>query len=73
MTEVSRKGDATVSVRDDLAPRVVAVCVRCRGFKTVWITDCSCGDLWRLGFHIWAGHYERCPACRGRGLFYEND
>jgi hypothetical protein len=69
MTEIVNIRGAVVSVRDDLAARVI-VCTRCKGFKTVMVRDLEC---WNCGPYLWfwMGHEERCPQCSGRGLFYE--
>ena len=66
MVEIVRIGSASIAVRDDLAPRVVAVCLRCRGFGEVCKTDCICFNPTR-----WAGHQIVCPACQGKGLYRE--
>jgi hypothetical protein len=62
MQEVVKIGKATVSVRDDLA--VSAVCIRCKGFKTVYRTSYFSSDP-----YFWMGYKIICPLCYGRGLY----
>ncbi len=73
MIEIVRIGAASIAVRDET--RVVAVCLRCKGFKTVMETDplspkypSPMGD----GV-IWVGHEITCPTCHGKGLYYRSD
>ena len=71
MIEVVKIGSSTISVRDDLADRVIAVCLRCKGFKSLWRTEYRRGDYGRPGI-IWVGHQVVCPRCEGKGLYYRD-
>lgn len=72
MIEVVNIGSSTVSVRDDLAPRVAAVCLRCKGFETVLITDYQSPEWPDPGF-IRVMHRVICPSCHGKGLYYHDE
>jgi len=66
MIEVVRIGSATISIRDDLAERVIAVCLRCKGFGTLLKTDCYLFDPF-----YWFGYEIICPICGGKGLYHD--
>lgn len=61
----------TISVRDDVAERVIAVCIKCKGFKTGWRTLCASRNWPSLEPGSWR-MLEKiiCPMCDGQGLFY---
>ncbi len=72
MVEIVKIGSSTVSVREDIADRVIAVCRRCKGFKTIWVTDCKSSNWPSLDGYFWVGHQATCPICAGHGLYYRD-
>ena len=66
---VNFKG-ATIHVRDDVFKNVSAVCIRCKGFKSVYTTDYFDWSHPLPGGVFWIGHEIVCPVCGGRGLYY---
>ncbi len=67
MVEVVRIGKSTIELRDDIANRCIAVCIRCKGFKKLYKTDYHENDPC-----FWIGHAVVCPMCNGAGLYMED-
>ena len=76
MAEIVRYHENTISVRDDLAETIVAVCIRCKGFKSIYATDYRSPGWPTVGGPggiTWMGHKVTCPSCRGKGLYRADD